>query len=250
MHMKKFLLSFYLLSLVAYLGYSQGINLALSDSSGNLQPNSYVSKNGLPSDLEIVKHLNVHNTATSGNALSVKVKKFYISRVPGAGCDFCWASCYSEEVYVSPDPVEISPGHFSDYFSAHYRPDGNKGMTTLRWTFFDERNPNDSVCVNTDFSAFPVGMDENQLSIVSLSAFPNPASQSTTFTYELSDDLSAVAATLIVRNVLGSTIQQIELQNTTGKITLNTSDLSSGIYFYSMIVNGKPVITKKMIVKH
>jgi len=248
--MKKLLLSFCLMLAMAYFGYTQGVQLALTDSNGLIQPNSHLSKNGLPTDLEIVKHLNVVNTNTTGNALDVLVKKTYIYKVPGAGCDFCWAACYSEEVFVSPESLPILPGDTNKYFSSHYRPLGNKGMSTVRWTFFEERNPLDSVCVNIDYSAFPAGMDDNQLSLVSFSAYPNPADQSATFSYELSDDLKSASAILVVRNVLGSALYQGVLQNNSGKIIVNTANLCNGVYFYSLNVNGKSVITKKLIVKH
>jgi hypothetical protein len=78
-------------------------------------------------------------------------------------------------------------------------------------------------------------------------AYPNPASGNVTFTYSSSSQ--DAASTIMVRNLLGETIKKICLSGSTGKVSFNAGDLTSGIYFYSLVVNGNSVATKKLIVR-
>jgi hypothetical protein len=92
----------------------------------------------------------------------------------------------------------------------------------------------------------PTGMKNfNKSNYFSL--VPNPAST------ELNIDLHMAAATNVtisILNAMGQTVRSTELKNATNqRITINTSDLSSGIYLVNLI-SEKGMITKKLIVNH
>ena len=74
---------------------------------------------------------------------------------------------------------------------------------------------------------------------------PNPARRSTSIRYSIPQGSSD--AQLILTNNLGQTIKTLRLSSS-GTINLDASTLSSGVYNYSLIVNGKVVDTKKMTV--
>ena len=40
-----------------------------------------------------------------------------------------------------------------------------------------------------------------------------------------------------------------QLTNTEGEININSTGLSSGVYLYSLVVDGKTLATKKMVVQ-
>ena len=48
----------------------------------------------------------------------------------------------------------------------------------------------------------------------------------------------------------GKNIKQISLQNGKGNITIDASTLSAGAYNYSLMVNGKMVVSKRMVVAY
>ena len=133
-------------------------------------------------------------------------------------------------------------------FSGHYACQDSVGVSTVRYVFFDQDNTSDSVCVNVKYDTRPLGIDNTlNKNNYTLNAYPNPADNSVTFVYNLAQETSA---SVVVRNVLGSLVKKIDLADYQGKISLTTTDLDNGIYFYSLVENGLSVGTRKLVVKH
>jgi hypothetical protein len=241
--MKKSLLLFCFIYMAALLAYSQ--SLQLSDSAGPIANNSTRLKYGLPGADEIVSFVFVKNTTT--DSISVKVKKVELFAQHGTSNVFCWGLCFSPDVFVSPDPITIHAGETNvTDFSGHYIPTGVLGISTIRYVFFNTNNPSDSVCVNIDFDTYAEGI--NNLPDGTLSnAYPNPANNSVSFNYSASQNSDAK---LIIRNVLGTIVREVDITNNSGKLSLNTSELADGVYFYSFLVDGKSQVTKKLVIRH
>jgi hypothetical protein len=79
---------------------------------------------------------------------------------------------------------------------------------------------------------------------------PNPASGSTIIEYSL--PAGVMAASCQVYSLDGKMINSIPLSPASGKgtIQVGTNKLSSGMYIYSLIINGKVADTKKMVVNN
>ena len=78
---------------------------------------------------------------------------------------------------------------------------------------------------------------------------PNPSAQSTTIRYFIPDKVSNAA--IKITNASGQTIKSINLsQKGSTQIKIQTGDIAGGTYFYSLIVDGKTINTKKMIIEH
>jgi len=241
--MKKYVLLLCLAVITSLFAYSQ--SLTLSDSAGPLANNSTKLVYGLPSADEILSHVFVTNT--TANTVRVKVKKVEIVVLDGTMNLLCWGLCFDPTVYVSPDPIEIGAGitNNSD-FSGHYIPGGIIGISTIRYVFFNDANPSDSVCFNVDYDTYPQGISK-QSDITSTNAYPNPANNSVNFSCSVPQDSDAK---LIIRNLLGTVVRDVDINSKSGKLSLNTSDLADGVYFYSVIVNGNPQFTKKLVIRH
>ncbi len=100
-------------------------------------------------------------------------------------------------------------------------------------------------------STFYTSIDENVLSqpdnFILKQNYPNPFNPVTTIEYEI---YSKGFVNLSVYNIQGKKQTELvnKIQNTGNyKVNLNGSDLPSGVYFYTMFVNGKRVDTKKMM---
>ena len=75
---------------------------------------------------------------------------------------------------------------------------------------------------------------------------PNPFNQNTTIAYFVSE--TSVSATLYIFNMSGVPIRTIPIQDKGyGSITIKGSELNAGMYLYTLIVDGKEVDTKRMI---
>lgn len=245
--MKKNILFTCLFTLTVLLGFSQ--SLALYDSTaGQLANNATLYKSGInTADGEILQHLAVINTSVSD--ISVMVKKTVIDTVPGTSNLFCWGICFGPGTYVSPEPISVLAGttNWLD-FSGHYLPQGVAGASTVKYTFYADQDTTDFVCVNIIYMAFPLGTEEPDAKVASLSnAYPSPAKDQVNFNYSIP---AGSIGRIALRNVLGSTIREIALPSTSGKMTMQVADLQDGIYFYTLKVNENALMTRKMIVRH
>ena len=75
---------------------------------------------------------------------------------------------------------------------------------------------------------------------------PNPFKEKTTISYTLPETYAK--AQLVFHNSQGKLIQSVELTgNGEGQLNVFADDLTSGIYTYTLVVDGKIIQTKKMI---
>ena len=75
---------------------------------------------------------------------------------------------------------------------------------------------------------------------------PNPFAEQTTITYNV--PASVGKAQLIFFNTTGQVIQTVDIKTRgKGKVNVFASDLSSGLYNYSLIADGKVIDSKKMV---
>jgi hypothetical protein len=157
--------------------------------------------------------------------------------------------------------TEFSEGMWQSYFHAM----GNEVLVngdvyTIPFAY-EEMNPEDpAVAVqfkyiqdfqytSADFTL--VGIDDNTEELVAFKVsqnFPNPASGSTTVTVSL-EETTTLSFELF--NMMGQKVFEVAAQSySTGvqPFTFDASDLSSGVYFYT-VTAGETQVTKKMIVE-
>jgi hypothetical protein len=240
--MKKALL---ILGLVLTVGMSVfAQNLTLSDGAHSIANGDTVTVAG-----DVVStlfcHINVINNA--GVSLSVKCKRTNIIVVPGSSNSFCWGgSCWDTSYYTSPDATVIAAGATATEFSGDYKANGHSGISVVRYRFYDMNNISDSVMFYGKFDA-TIGINEADL-ITFSDIYPNPADNSSFIDYSISSAFSNAQAKVI--DLLGNEVLLVPVYERNGKIRINTSNLTSGIYFYSMTIDGKAMFTKKLIVRH
>lgn len=75
---------------------------------------------------------------------------------------------------------------------------------------------------------------------------PNPFSGTTVIPYTAPEGSSSE---LTITNQQGNTLQTIPLQSGTHEVEINVKGFAGGVYFYSLVVDGKVVETKKMVVE-
>lgn len=79
-------------------------------------------------------------------------------------------------------------------------------------------------------------------------AYPNPANAETKLDYNFKVITSN--AKIIIRSLLGYVVSEHNIEDNAGTISIPTSDLPGGIYFYSLSVGGDIIITRKLVVRH
>ena len=146
-----------------------------------------------------------------------------------AFADTCSASAVSGKVFGITDTLRI------------FQPGGYDGTSGGMWLDV----------LNADTIVTITGIESNQNEVPSkfnLSQnYPNPFNPSTTISYNLAKSGNV---RIKVFNISGKEIEELvnkKLEAGIHKITFNASKYSSGIYFYSMIIDGNVVNTKKMM---
>jgi hypothetical protein len=75
---------------------------------------------------------------------------------------------------------------------------------------------------------------------------PNPFHDQTIIAYEIKTDFNS--AMIMFTDMNGEVIKEVPIKEKgKGQLNVFASDLTSGIYTYYIIVDGKTLITKKMI---
>ena len=54
----------------------------------------------------------------------------------------------------------------------------------------------------------------------------------------------------MLRNLLWSVVKDFKVRGNETRLSINTADLNSGLYFYSVMFENRILFTKKLIVKH
>ena len=177
----------------------------------------------------------------------VKVRREEISVVEGTLNYFCWFQCYTPNTSVSPTSLAIAPGQSVPNFYADYQPYGIAGSSFIKYCFYDENNPSDETCVIIEYRVSDV-TSVNNAELVSVgNPQPNPASDVTKIPYVLRE--SNKGAALVVYNILGSEIKRQSVSGTSGTITLDVSDLQSGVYIYSFYNDNRLLASSRLVVR-
>lgn len=216
-------------------------NITITDSHGAVINNTTVtfSSTDLYSTVYAVG-IDVNNNTS--NALNLYCKKIEISCVPGTENSFCWGgNCWPSTQYVSGAYTSIPAGGLSSEFAGDYNPFGFGGMSIITYRFF---NSTDSAEFTIAYD-LPLGINFTINKGTTLSAFPNPANNYITLTF---DNKNNSKASFFIYDCLGNVVQKINTNSSTAIV--NTSNLPSGLYFYSLITNNKKVYTKKLIINH
>lgn len=95
-------------------------------------------------------------------------------------------------------------------------------------------------CTHTELAVSELSED------VSLQIFPNPFSAQAVVQYSLPS--GSQNAQLVVYDMLGQQRGAYRLSNTYGEISISAGNLTTGVYLYSLLVDGKSTLTKKMVV--
>ncbi len=202
---------------------------------------------GADTDPYLVGYMKVKNNA--GGAKTVNLEKIVIDTVPGTTNSFCWGQyCWPDNVYLSPSPQVIPAGVSDSTFRGDYNIFGKVGTSHMRYLFTDKSNGSDSISVVIAYHVTPTGIASNSNIESKLNASPNPANGMTFIGTSLAP--SVQKASIVIHNMLGAKVEEISLNNKEIGVLLVTEGYQSGIYFFSLITDGKTVATKKLVVSH
>ena len=227
-----FLISF--LVLTFFLNKADAQNLVAQNPSLHLSG---------PDDQLMTAYVTVQNVGSI--PLYVKVARISQTLAPNHVSYFCWTVCYDPIVDISPDSVLLAAGESTSIFNGDVNPLGYPGTSIVTYAFF--ASSGDSAIVTFDYDFLPTGINELSSKPVLHTASPNPANAFTKVSYNM---VSGKDARIVISNVLGGVIKEIKLDNFQNVLTISTADMKQGVYYYSLVVDGKSVSSRKLIVSH
>lgn len=194
---------------------------------------------------EFIQHMQIRNLTSE--ALPVMVEKEVLEDLEGTMNFFCWGSCFSPDVFVSPNPVRIAGDAVSETEALSFHvmfDEAVFGKVRMRFFAFVDGQTADRIYIDVVFNKSGEGVGENSRPMTMGKAYPNPASSLVHFDYSFDGSLTAV-----VYNLLGQEVLREDLNANDGQMTLSVADLQEGIYFCTMMVNGRAWATEKFVVK-
>ncbi|MFA6200944.1 MAG: T9SS type A sorting domain-containing protein [Bacteroidales bacterium] len=193
----------------------------------------------------------IHFKNISEEAKTVKVYKEIIQLADEAGLYMCFnGNCLTDT--ISPSSITIQPNVVYSEFDLQYTY-ANNNETFARINLINPTTlePIQSFYVlYTDSTTVSLEKPIKQgITSTNIEAYPNPANNNATIAYSIQTNYKS--GKIVVRNMIGATIKTISINGgSTGKQSISTAELPNGVYFYSIIGDGKALSTKKLVVKH
>ena len=78
--------------------------------------------------------------------------------------------------------------------------------------------------------------------------YPNPANEAAEIEYSIVGNVSE--AKIVLYNALAMATDEYVLDRNSRSIRISTSQIPTGIYYYQLLLDGKKVATKKLLVRH
>ena len=248
--MKKSIFTLAFLALMAFAS-AQTLQFELD---GRVYENNEVIICSEPTEFgELALEMQIRNL--TNEAIPVVVSKEEVKIIDGTENSFCWGiNCYGADTFESrPFTLEGNAVSASSELSFHHYLDltysGDPanfavGTSVVRYYAYSSDNQDNKVCLEVWFAYGAEGINENE--VVLGHAYPNPASSVVRFDYELP---GAANASVSVYNLLGQEVLKQDLNALQGQAVLSVADLTEGIYFCNLKVDGRTVKTEKFIVR-
>jgi hypothetical protein len=236
-----------LAGLLAAFLYGHSQSLSLGDDRGGLHNGEVVYITGSSDTLQLITWLHIKNIAA--NTIRVRMKKQEISMIPGTNCSICWAGyCYGPEMVVSTFPLTMAPAQSDTGCFTHYGPSGKRGTSIVRWTFYNEANPGDSISITVHYITYPAAVGETSDPGARLGiAGPLPANENLILRHDIPSGKSGRIGLFSLSGAMVSESLPVAGQ---GTAVIKTAGLPSGTYITRILLDGQPVISRKVAVSH
>ena len=245
--------SIFTLVFLAFMAFASAQTLQF-EFDGRVYENNEVIICSEPSEIgELMLEMQIRNL--TNETIPVVVSKEEIKLIDGTENSFCWGiNCYGADTYESrpynlagnavSSSNELSFHHYLDLTYSGDPANFAVGTSVVRYSAYSSDDPDNKICLVVWFAYGAESINENQ--VVLGHAYPNPASSMVRFNYELP---SVANASVSVYNLLGQEVLKQDLTSLQGQAVLSVADLTEGIYFCNLKVDGRTVKTEKFIVR-
>ncbi len=221
-------------------------NFRLTNLEGNNITNTSISIELDESQLSVDNVYDVYFKNLTSDSLRINVKRITENIVPGAQNLLCWKICHGPAVNQST-PIWVLPNDSIDNFKSHYNPFNTYGESNFTFVFFDVNNPTDSVFLRINYNTGTLSTNKIKSNLNGIKIFPNPSNLKFQIDFEPNKITSQEVR---ISNLLGSVVKSQKINKLESSVTISTEDLEEGVYFVSVVNNGKIENSKRLVVKH
>jgi hypothetical protein len=125
-----------------------------------------------------------------------------------------------------------------------------QGASSIKYLAFNKANPSDAFEFELNFLVEEKMEKEDIYAsdrIMLHDVYPNPVTDHAFVDYNILD--THIKAKIMIHNILGNAIEEYPLPSSENKVKIRADALNSGIYFYTLYIDGEGVITQKLLVK-
>jgi hypothetical protein len=218
----------------------------------NFATSVIIPNNSIISETVIAGGLS-HTTISVKNIGSV-TKVFGITRVDlvlntGSAAYFCFGGqCFTPIVFTSPavNQLTLTPGQSNTTGVLYYEEDAVlAGYSEVKYKVFDVNNVADNVVFTFKFNSIVSSIKESYSVFAFVSdVFPNPSISKAQIT--VSSNVNIDNVIISITNALGSIVstKNIDLSGGKNTVVLDTENLSSGLYFATILHSNTKIIKK------
>lgn len=157
-------------------------------------------------------------------------------------------SCFDPVKEPTKVRIKLQPGEiYTDLYLEF-----DLGITETRGTFdlhfFNTDNPREAFVIEGVYNV-ETGNDEyfSHKDIELGGVYPNPSDRVAQLDYKIKNP--GVSARVVVNSFIGNPIYDFQLDPIQTTLEINVTNLNPGVYFYTVIVDNKNIVTKKLVVK-
>jgi hypothetical protein len=157
--------------------------------------------------------------------------------------------CYDSKKDLSKIKISLTPGEvFTDLYLEFFLGNSEtKGNFELY--FVNPSNPRDFFNIESLYTVFgnPGGLETVHKDITLSAVYPNPSQKIANIDYVIKNP--SAKAKITINSFIGNPVTEFPLDPSQKTLVINVSDFNPGVYFYTLFVDNKNIVTKKLVVK-
>ena len=159
-------------------------------------------------------------------------------------------TCYDPKKDLAKVKLSLKPGEIYTDLYLEFDLGITEAKGTFDMHFANTENLRDVFIIESVYNVENPNREGDEINNEDIklgSVYPNPASRSAQLDYEIKKP--RINARIVVNSFIGNPVYDLKLNPNENSIILNVTDLNPGIYFYTLIVDNKNIVTKKLVVK-
>ncbi len=231
----KFLLPIYFVCIISFSAFSQRIQLVDMVNEISTQAGS-----------EATNPLKIKNI--SDKPIRLSISKINSDLTSSQAVQLCYRGvCDSGN---NLDIITILPGETLNQLELKFNAGLDESESSVEYLFVDLDYPQKTIPQTFTYkvrSNPSHGTMYTGNGIKVSDAYPNPAQDYALLDFDINN--SGTDAKIILHNVLGNAVSEFSLKPNETSLKIPTDNLAVGVYFYTLNIGNKGVVTKKLIVR-